>query len=168
MIEQLLKRVYDRCIEDEHGCMNWTGAVQSGCKSPVMRRGNAHGSSLRRWILEESQGQKIPQSKVATYTCGNSKCVKLEHLMAVTRAHIQRRNDAKFDAATRLRKSHRIVVKVRAKAKLSVDIAREIREAEGPQRAIARRYGVSQATVGSIKRGVTWREVGVTFWGVVG
>ena len=167
MIEQLLKRVYDRCVEDEHGCMNWTGAVQSGCKSPVMRRGNAHGSSLRRWILEESQGQKLPQSKVATYKCGNSKCVKLEHLMAVTRAHIQRRNDAGFNAADRLRKSHRIIVKARARAKLSIETAREIREAEGPQREIARRYGVSQATVGSIKRGTVWRDVGVSFWGVM-
>ena len=168
MIEQLLERVYARCIPDEHGCMNWQGAVQSACRCPVMRRGNAHGTSLRRWMLEEARGQKIPSSKMATYTCGNVKCVRLEHLAAVTRAHIQRRNDAKFDAATRLRKSHRIIVKARARAKLSVEAAREIREAEGPQREIARRYGVSQATVGSIKRGVTWREVGVTVWGVMG
>lgn len=163
MIEFLLKRVYDRCIEDEHGCMNWQGAVQSACKSPIMRRGHAHGSSLRRWLLEAVSGKKLPRSKMATYTCGNVKCVKLEHLAAVTRADIQRRNDAQFDAAARIQKSHRIVVKARARAKLSVEIAREIRAAEGPQREIASRFGVSQTTVGLIRRGVTWRDLSNPF-----
>lgn len=164
MIEELLKRVYDRCIEDEYGCMNWQGAVQSACKSPVMRKGNAHGTSLRRWMLEDAQGRKLPPGKMATYTCGNMKCVRLEHLAAMTRAEIQRRNDAKFDAADRIQKSHRIMVKARTRSKLNEQIAREIREADGPQRLIAKRFGVSQTTVGSVKRGDTWRDLSNPFW----
>lgn len=164
MIDELLERVYDRCVEDEHGCMNWAGAVQSACKSPVIRRGDAsHSSSLRRWMLEEATGKTMPSNKVATYKCGNPRCVKLEHLVIVTRSHIQRRNSAQFDAAAKLRKSHRIIVKARANAKLSMEVVRDIRSAEGSQREIARRFGVCQTTVGAIQRGETWRDLSDPF-----
>lgn len=164
MIEALLEKVYGRCVPDEHGCMNWVGAVQSACKSPVMRKGHAHGSSLRRWMLEEALGRKLRGSNVATYSCGNVKCVRLEHLAEITRKELQQRNNAMMDAAAQLRKSHKIVLKARCRSKLSPDLARQIEMADGPQREIAQRFGVSQTTVGSIKRGVTWRDMTNPFW----
>ncbi len=93
---------------------------------------------------------------VATYICGNSKCVRLEHLGAITRSALQQRNDARMNAVQQFLKSHRIAVKARARAKLNPEIVQQIREADGFQRAIAKRFGISQTTVGSIKRGDTW------------
>jgi predicted XRE-type DNA-binding protein len=56
-----------------------------------------------------------------------------------------------------LRKS-KISIMARHRAKLTVEMAEEIRQAEGKQRDIAKRFGVSQATVSVIKRGLAWRD----------
>lgn len=163
MIDALLEKVYAKCVPDEHGCMNWRGAVQSACKSPTMRKNAAHGVSLRRWMLEEASGRALPASRVATYLCGNDRCVRLEHLGDISRKALQQRNDSLFDAAARIQKSRRIAIKARERSKLSPELAREIRNAEESQRAIAKRYGISQATVGSIRRGLTWRDTSNPF-----
>lgn len=161
-LEILLERVYGRCVHDaETDCMNWTGAVQPKSKSPTIRRADGgQGASLRRMLLEVAKGRPAPPKMVATYMCGNRACVRLEHQGLISRAELQKRNDSQFDAAARLRKSYRISVKVRlAKAKLTLDLAREIREADGTYFEISKKYGVSMHTVGSIKRGLTWRDL---------
>lgn len=165
MIDALLERVYGKCIKDAHGCMNWTGCAQRRGKSPAMRHPeNGRTVSLRRLMLQVSSGRAVPAKLVVTYTCGNRNCVRLEHLSAVTRRVLQQRNDAQFDAAARLRKSHRISVKVRAqRAKLTPELAREIRGAVGSYKDIAQRYGVSPHTIGSVKRGLTWRDASNPF-----
>ena len=160
MIEELLQRVYAKCIEDAE-CMNWTGAVQSQCKSPCMRpvASRGHCVSLRRMMIEVSTGKKIEGTKVATYTCGNVRCVRLEHLGVITRKALQERNDSKLDAVQRLRKSRKISEKARARGKLTVELAQEIAAAEGSQRDLARKYGISQSTVGMVRRRETWRDL---------
>lgn len=160
MIDELLKRVYSKCVEDGE-CMNWQGAVQSKCKSPCMRPigTNGHCMSLRRMMLEAAADRKLDHNKLATYMCGNSRCVRLEHLGMVTRKTLQERSDANFNAMQRLNKSRRISEKARARAKLTMELAQEIAVAEGSQRALARKYGISQSTVGTIRRGETWRDL---------
>ena len=152
-MKTLLDRVYERCVPDGD-CMNWAGAVQSACHSPVMRNGG-QAISLRRMLVESKINRPLGPM-VATYICGNSKCVRLEHLGAITRSALQQRNDAGMNAVQQSLKSHRIAVKARARAKLNPEIVQQIREADGFQRAIAKRFGISQTTVGSIKRGDTW------------
>ena len=148
--------------------MNWTGAAQRRGKSPTMRRpGDGRGVSLRRLMLEVATGREVPPKLVATYTCGNRECVRLEHLAAISRKALQERNDAQFDAAARLRKSGRITEKARKRSKLTEDVARQIRDAEGPQREIAQGFGVSQTTVGSVRRGETWRDMSNPWRGLV-
>lgn len=161
MISELLERVYARCVPDEHGCMRWQGATQSAGRSPVIREGKT-AISLRRRMLEMSFGRSLGPL-IATYRCGNRECVKLEHLGAISRSKLQKRNQTEMDAGQRARKSHRIGVKARQRAKLSTELAREIRAANEPQREIARRFGVSQATVCAIRRGATWRDLSDPF-----
>ena len=160
MIDELLKRVYAKCIEDGD-CMNWTGAVQSKCRSPCMRPmgSKSHCVSLRRMMIEVATGKQPDKSKVATYMCGNSRCVRLEHLRLITRKTLQERNDSRLNLMQRLRKSQRISEKARARAKLTLELAQEIVAAEGSQRELALKYGVSQSTVGTIRRGETWRDL---------
>ncbi len=160
VLAALLVRVYAKCVE-EGECMNWHGAVQSKCKSPCMRPigPTSHCSSLRRMMLETASGKKMDRTRLATYMCGNDKCVRLEHLGTVTRKKLQERNAANLNAAQRLNKSLRISKKARARAKLTLELAKEIANAEGSQRELARRYGVSQSTVGTIRRGETWRDL---------
>lgn len=44
-------------------------------------------------------------------------------------------------------------------AKLTLEQAREIRNAEGSEPEIAARYGVSRSRIGAIRRGEAWRDV---------
>ena len=157
----MLDKVYAKCIPDDNGCMNWTGATQSAGRSPVVRRGGV-AISLRREMLEMSFGRSLG-TLVATYKCGNRECVRLEHLTAISKSKLQMRNHAAMDAGQQARKSHRIGVKARARAKLSPEIAQEIRAAEGSQRAIAKQFSISQATVSSIRRGAMWRDLSDPF-----
>ena len=164
MIEDLLLRVYEKCIPGDGGCMNWTGAVQSKNKNPAMRKGNAHCTSVRRWMLEEQKGKALAYNRVATYVCGNSRCVKLEHLIEMSRRELQLRSDSQLDAAQRLQKGKRVSDKARQRAKLTAAMAQEIAESTGPQRAVGRQYGVSQSTVARIKRGVVWKPYNASHW----
>jgi predicted XRE-type DNA-binding protein len=93
---------------------------------------------------------------MATYTCGNERCIRLEHLASVSRRSIQLRINQNYNAADKLAKSAKIIVKARARAKMTMEKAKEIRALDLPQREIARRYGIAQSTVGTIKRGTTW------------
>lgn len=155
-LAQLLDDVYARCIPDG-GCFNWTGAVQSAGKSPAIRAGH-RGTSLRRLMLETASRKPIDPKSMATYTCGNRLCVKLEHLALVSRQTLQLRNDSEFNALQRLVKSHKIKAKVRLRAKLTMEIAQAIKADDRPQREIAKIYNISQATVNSIKCGRTWKD----------
>jgi predicted XRE-type DNA-binding protein len=56
----------------------------------------------------------------------------------------------------------------RQHAKLNEQLAEEIRQADGTQREIAKRFGVSQATVSVIKRGKTWRDYNNPFAQLIG
>lgn len=158
-IEGLLERVYEKCIPDG-GCMNWTGATQSVCKSPIMRKLEEGGRavSLRRYMLEIAQGKKVYAARVATYMCGNPKCVKLEHLGEITRKTLQERNISLMNAGQRLIKAKRVSDKARKRAKLTPELAREIAALNEPQRVIAQKYGIGQSTVSQIKRGATWQD----------
>ena len=164
-LQALLDRVYARCIPDVHGCMNWTGAGTSSGKSPEIRIPNVKGSvSLRRLLIETAGCKKIGPSKRATYTCGNTKCVRLEHIGEITKRRLQERSNSQFDAATKLKKSKRISEKARARAKITIEIAKEIVSSSDSQRVLAKRYGVVQSTICQIKRGYTWREIGNNFF----
>lgn len=157
-IEALLERVYEKCIPDGE-CMNWTGAVQSKCNSPSIRRADGgHSVSLRRYMLEVAQGKKPYGNRVVSYNCGNSRCVRLEHIGEITRNTLQERNDAQFNSLQRLRKATRISAKARSRAKLTPEIVQEIKASSEPQRVIAAKYGIVQSTVSQIKRGVTWQD----------
>lgn len=163
-LKELLDRVYEKCVPNGE-CMDWTGAVQSKCLSPSIRRAEGgHSVSLRRYMLEVAQGKKPYHNRVVSYNCGNPKCVRLEHIGEITRSTLQERNDAKFNAMQRLRKATRISTKARSRAKLTPEIVQEIKASSEPQRVIAAKYGIVQSTVSQIKRGVTWQDYSNPFW----
>lgn len=158
-IEELLERVYANCIPDEAtGCMAWTGAVRWTCNNPSIRREGGNSVSLRRYMLEVANEKKPCPKRVATYICGNPKCVKLEHIAAVTRTVLQTRVNSEMNAFQKLRKAKRSSAKRRLCAKLTPEIVKAIKESNEPQKLVAQRYGVVQSTISQIKRGVTWKD----------
>lgn len=155
-MNELIARIYTHVVE-EGECWNWTGAMQTCGVSPVMRwKGKTN--SVRRLIMLE-RGPNQP-SMLATYTCTNPLCVHPEHVAWAIRRTIQRRTTAEQGHQSDLLRCKKLADKARAKAKLTLELAAAVREAEGVQHEIAARFGISQATVSAIKTGKTWRTYG--------
>ena len=154
-MSDLIERI-QRHIVEEGDCWNWTGALQGcGCV-PTMNYQRKVGS-VRRFVLL-AQGKAPVGKMLATYTCGNTLCVNPEHTAWVTRKTIQQRNAKDLGYMTSPVRMKRISDKARQRSKLDLNRALAVRHADGTQRDIAARFGISQATVSKIKRGETWRD----------
>jgi predicted XRE-type DNA-binding protein len=150
----LLEYVYLRS-EEIGDCWEWTGALQACGTTPMMRH-QKKTISVRRLIMLE-QGLDV-QGMVATSKCSNSLCVNPEHLELITRKRLTKRVAMQLNHSVTLVRRAQMSSFVRLHAKLTAELAEEIRQAEGIQREIAKHYGVSQSTVSVIKRGLTWRD----------
>jgi hypothetical protein len=98
------------------------------------------------------------QNRLATHSCGNQMCVNPDHVVLITRKRLQVRiaKETRHQVSALRRK--RLSDKARKRSKLTLEVALQIRDAEGTQRQIAAQFGVSQATVSAIKLGKTWRD----------
>ena len=153
----LITRIQSHAIERD-GCWIWHGATASTGNVPVIRYNNK-STAVRRAILID-RGASV-EGYLATYTCGNPLCVNPDHVERVSRAKLQKRVAAKQSEGQKAMKGRNIAMAIRASSpriKRSMELAREIRAAEGTQREIAKRYGVGQPEVSAIRRGATWRE----------
>jgi predicted XRE-type DNA-binding protein len=158
LIEQIRKHVVE-----EGDCWNWTGAMQTSGTVPTMNYKRKVGA-VRRFILQE-QGVDLSK-RLATYTCGNPLCVNPEHVSPATRRAVQRRTTEEQGHQKSLLRRKKLADNARKRAKLNPELARQVREADGTQDEIAARFGVSQATVSVIKRGVTWKDYNNPFAGL--
>jgi hypothetical protein len=142
-------------VVEEGDCWNWTGALQSCGSVPTMRWQGRVGA-VRRFILLD-QGVNLDK-RLATYTCGNAECVNPEHIAPTTRQRVQVRTVTESNYTSNPVRRKRVSDQARLRSKLTLEQALAIREADGKQDDIAARFGVSQATVSVIKRGVTWQD----------
>ena len=154
MFSELIERIR-RHVDEVGDCWEWTGALQPGAPTPVMRY-KQRTSQVRRFIAL-AQGKPL-DGKLATCKCRNELCVNPDHVIVVTRKRLQAMVAKERNYATHPARMKKISDAARARGKLTLELALEIREAEGPQREIALRYGITQATVHAIKSGKTWRD----------
>lgn len=156
--------VQARCQEIGE-CWEWTGATQNRSRVPVMRhKGNS--VPVRR-VLAQSLGHQV-DGRVATFKCGNQLCCNPQHLWVTSKTHLQRRTNATVVRYMHPTRRARVAAARRQNAKLSPELAAEIRCDDRPQRVIAQAYGISQTTVSRIKRGALWRDYGNPFSHLVG
>jgi hypothetical protein len=152
----LIERVTTHVIEDGE-CWNWTGALQSCGSTPTMRWQDKIQAVRRLILLERGHA---PNKMVATYTCGNSACVHPDHVAWAKRQVVQRRTTLEQGHQHDMLRRKKLADNARQRGKLTLELAEQVRQAEGNQYEIAARFGVSQATVSSIKLGKTWRTYG--------
>jgi predicted XRE-type DNA-binding protein len=150
----LIDYVYLRS-EEIGDCWEWTGALKTRGTTPLMRYKN-RTISVRRLIMVQ-QGLDV-KGKLAASKCGNKICVNPEHLELITRKGLNKRTAIELSYTFNMLRKAKISVTVRARSKLTAELADEIKLASGSQRDIARRYSISQSTVSMIKRGRTWRD----------
>lgn len=163
-MDELIERVRARC-EEWGDCWEWSGALQSCGVTPMINyRGRV--VSVRRLIAEQ-QGHDLA-GRVATYGCGNALCVNPEHVVVMTRKKLSKKSSAEQKYHANPVRMKRLSDKARAHSKLNWELVCQIREATGTQREIAERFGISQATVSVILRGITWREYTNPFAQLIG
>jgi hypothetical protein len=153
-VNKLLTRIR-ALIEEDGECWTWQGALQTTSPVPTMNF-NGKVSSVRRHILE-AKGVEA-NGRLATYSCGNQLCVNPDHVILITRKKLQQRTAKTLNYQINPLRRKRISEKARQHAKITNEIANQIREASGTQRQIAAQFGVSQATVSVIRRGLTWQD----------
>jgi hypothetical protein len=118
-------------VEPETRCWVWR-------HDPTERYPRIYVSGKRRrayHVYYERAKGPIPAGMVLDHLCKNTRCVNPDHLEAVTQVENMRR--AKH-------------------VKLSLEIAEQIRRADGTPSELAERFGTSDRTVRSILKGEAW------------
>lgn len=163
-MNKLLARIRKMVVEIGD-CWEWQGALQHKSPVPTMNYGGSV-KPVRRHIAEASGA--VLAGKLATYSCGNQLCVNPDHVIVVTRRRLQQRTAKELKPQSNPMRIKKLSDIARARGKLTPELAQAIRDAEGTQRDIAARFGISQATVSVIKRGKTWRDYTNPFTQLIG
>lgn len=164
MLALLIERL--RKHSNEVGdCWEWFGSFQSSGSTPAMNF-NGRVKPARRHIAEQLGLDVV--GKVVTCKCRNYMCVNPDHIMVITRARLQALTAKELAYANNPARVKKISDKARARSRLTMQIVEQIRAAEGKQRDIAARFGVSQTTVSVIRRGEAWRDHTNPFAGLFG
>ena len=161
---KLLERIQTHVIE-VGDCWEWQGSLQSQSPTPTMNYRN-QVKPVRRHLAEAMELNLT--GKVVTYKCGNPLCVHPDHIIAITRKKLQQRIAKEQSHQMNPLRRKKISDRARVHAKLTMELAQAIRDAEGTQREIAKQFGITQATVSVIKRGVTWRDYTNPFTQLIG
>ena len=154
-MSELIEKIKGYAIERD-GCWVWIGATQQNTTTPIMMfRGKVSG--VRRF-LAEARGNKIPRTKVATYTCNEPLCVHPNHVGVKERRVVLQRTFREMDEGKRVTINHSRAMGKRKHSKLTMELAREIRESSGSLRELAKKYEVTTYCIWAIKKGKTWKE----------
>ena len=134
-------------------CWEWRGCMNGPI--PSMKH-DGKVANVRRLVLIERGVQM--KGFIATYTCGNPRCVNPDHTARSSRAQMNRRIMSDMSSATNALRSKRIAdVKRRTDAKLSLDDVSQIRASSDTHQDLAAHFGISKSIIGRIKRGEMWR-----------
>ncbi len=118
-------------LDPDSGCHVWIGRLN---KSGYGMFGNKLAHRLA-WAKAHGA---IPSGLVIDHVCSNPPCVNVEHLELVSmEINVQRGRNAKLDP----------------------DKVRIIRASQESNASLGRRFGVSQTTIGWVRKGFTWRNV---------
>jgi hypothetical protein len=121
-------------VDPKTQCWVWQRARQSAGYGYIYKNGRAWRA--HRWYYEQTHGP-IPPGMSLDHLCRNTSCVNPDHLEPVSQQVNSQRG---------------------ARAKITLEIAREILNSEEPRRVLAERYGISLTTVDHIKTGRVWKN----------
>jgi hypothetical protein len=150
--------------EEVGNCLLWGQSVNSGGAPSASFDGKT--MTVRRLVYVELMGKKLQPGRQLTVRCHNSLCVS-EHCI------IQRpKSDILRDARQRRIAADPMAIRreqrAATKAKLSPEIAAEIRASEEPATEIAKRLGVHPESIHAILRGDHYAQPKVAATSVFG
>lgn len=154
--EHRLQLIQNRC-KPVDGCMVWTGYIDPR-RGPMVRFLDESPMPARRAIWQIKRGPLEFQQTVRADDCCHEGCVEYRHMK------LGRREDPEKGRNITLLQRHRIATSHQdRRGKLNWDKVHTIRAGGEDDQVLAERFGVSKATIGQVRRGETWRELGGMF-----
>ena len=150
---------------EEGECWLWQGYVANN--TPQV---NADGRMVpvRRLMLQLAGIALRPGVVFCGCKCGNALCIRPEHVVQRDKmAHLSAMGKAAGQGAAYAERIAKLTQARRARSKLTIEIAREIRQAEGSCREIGERFGVDKTIVARIIRGEAWKDAANPFGGLL-
>ncbi|HVM93407.1 MAG TPA: HNH endonuclease [Terriglobales bacterium] len=146
------QRFHAKYVRAESGCWEWTGYVNKSLGYGEFfwsrKKGYAHRFS---YLIHKGE---IPDGKLVCHTCDNRKCVNPEHLWL---------GSISENIKDMWEKGRQVFGDQRGEkngcAKLTESDVKAIRQSRESQRAIAEKYGISQAMVHLIKSRKKWAHI---------
>lgn len=158
---QRLEIVTGRCRPVD-GCMVWTGYVDPK-RGPIVRFGDGSPIPVRRAVWQIKRGALGYQQTVRVRDECEPNCVEYRHMRLGRREDPAKGKNIALLHRQRIAQAHQT-----ARGKLDWDKVREIRASNEPDAELAKRYGVSKATIGQVQRGDTWKEFVGMFTALLG
>lgn len=151
--EVAVARFWDRVDKSggSDACWPWGSVKEYGRFTPVA---GLPSVLCHRFAYRVATGQKIPYEKMICHDCDNPPCCNPSHLYA---------GSHKDNATDCVRRGRKPCGSKSPNAKLTEAIIEEIRYAAAggaKQRDLARRYGIDEARISLIIRGVSWPLAG--------
>ena len=139
-----------------NGCWNWLGNLSPNGYGRIKFNGKIVRSHRFSWM--QKNAQDIPNGMVVCHSCDNPTCVNPEHLFLGTVADNVADCVRKGRHARGERLSHpRASGENNGNSRLTLEQVNIIKSDIRTQRAIASKFGVSQALISKIKRGEMWK-----------
>jgi hypothetical protein len=161
---ELLTRMLEK-VDEIGDCLIWNGAVTS-TGHPQIKVWGCGCKLARREMFRIVKGNLTPRIPIAT-KCDERGCINPDHLVESTISAISRKA-AKRGAWKSMTRSAKIAAKKRAKGKLTMEQAREIRMSSESGPVLALRYGVNKSLVNGIKAGRNWKDYSNPFQQLMG
>ena len=158
----LLQRV-KALVAQKKDCWIWKGLTSRG-PMPVIHIGNSNVSARRR-LYQEITKTTLTQGQIVKTSCGDKLCMNPAHFVVMTTQEARAVDAAKGSFNTLKMQVTRLRT-TRARAKLTMDIAREIRASEDDAGTLAKKYGVHRKQINLIRQGKAWQEVASPFSGL--
>lgn len=130
------------------GCWLWLGSVGTAGYPNFWLNGTNVGA--HRYSLELNLGRPLLPGMAACHRCDVKRCVRPGHLFEGSYSDNERDKAAKGRQAIGERQGL---------ARLTEASVAAIRASSAPTRALAKQFGVGQATVVDVRRRRTWRHV---------
>lgn len=150
--QKRINYILGRCVE-EGECLIWTGHV-SNDNLPIISE-NRVKKSARRKLYEAVKGVELKPRQLVRMRCNVLLCMNPEHMRVMDVADVRKQDGKAGKYSTPAMQIIR-TRSARARGKLTLEQAREIRQSPLSLRKLAQQYGVDKSNIAQIKRGQAW------------
>lgn len=138
-------------MADKSDCIEWQGAVSSTGYGHRNVKGKT--KKIHRLAMEKHLGRELHPTELVCHRCDNPLCYNINHLFLGT-------DRTNMEDKVKKGRQHRPCGELNGAASLTENQVKEIlKDSQHSQVQLAKKYGVYQSTISSIKLRKTWKHI---------